>query len=152
MMILDYINYLVKMQIPNNSQTEFDAKFKEMGFDDKKHILDFLTDYKQFTYTKENINKYIELLVFFKYKILNEFLEYILQFQLLEVISNIYALTVITDIYNNTKFKWKSDEQLIYVSKYINITILNLYDTKITDNGIKHLTQIRELYCNGKYN
>ena len=93
----------------------------------KKRILEFLTNYKKIRYTKENINNYIELLVFFKYKILNEFLEYILQFRLLEVISNNYALTVITNIYNNKEFKWKSDEQLIYVSKYINITILNLY-------------------------
>ena len=64
-----------------NFQTEFDTYFEKFGFT-KKQILDFLTDYKQFEYTKENINKYIELLVFFKYKILNEFLEYILQFQL----------------------------------------------------------------------
>ena len=116
---------LSKNENIENFQKEFDTYFVKFGFT-KKQILNFLTDYKQFKYTKENINKYIELLVFFKYKILNEFLEYILQFQLLEVISNIYALTVITNIYNNKKFKWESDEQLIYVSKYINITILNL--------------------------
>ena len=124
-MSLDYINYFSENEDKENLQTEFDAKVREIGFDDKQHILDFLTDYKQFKYTKENINKYIELLVFFKYKILNEFLEYILQFKLLEVISNTYALTVITNIYN-TEFKWESDKQLIYVSKYINITILKL--------------------------
>ena len=133
------------------TKKEFDEKLKEFDFTPKQ-VSEFLTNYENIEYTNNNINKYIELLVFFQYKILDEFIEYILNkyilnCKLLEVITNAYVISFITTAFTNiNNIQWESDKQIIYISKYIKITKLYLFCNKnITNDGIKHLIQIEDL-------
>ena len=124
-------------------------KIKDFGLNEDE-ITGFLNDYKTIQYNEKNILNYVSFVSYFQYSIKDNFFDYITKHY---VFDNLLFLDILvnTIVVNKIEehcgfYKWRSNEQLLYISKYISIKDLNLEENKIiTDKGIKNLTNIHTL-------
>ena len=86
---------------------------------------------KTIQYNENNISQYINLVLYFQYKIRDIFIEYIIDqyvFNKLELLDKLVNFSIITNKIKEkcADYEWKSNDQLQYLSKYIIIEKLNL--------------------------
>merc|ERR1712227_857768 len=55
----------------------FYDKIKEFGFENEKEVLYFLDNYRYINYSKDNINKYIDVVDFFGFDIKKDFIKHL---------------------------------------------------------------------------
>ena len=130
-------------------QNVFLNKVTDFGLTEEE-IKIFLNDYKAISYDENNILKYIDIVSYFQYSIKENFIDYIIEhyvFDQMLLLDKLEHTNIITKIEKLCEeYKWKSNEQLLYISKYIVIKKLNLSCNKnITDEGIKNFINIHTL-------
>jgi hypothetical protein len=142
----------------------FNKKIKELNFEDVNEVNYFLDNYKNVSYDKNNLIKYIELLQFFRYTITENVIRYIFETYFFDVINNIIDnkiiemikiissmwdfKSIINEYYESINIKsWTWTKNKLYnFSRIINITNLNLrYNENITNEMIKNMIQIQTL-------
>ena len=127
------------------TKNELKKQFSEKGWTEEQ-VYEFINNYRDLTYTEENIIKYVDLVSFFQYDIENDFANYILYTYIIkrQFLDRIYGYGCIIDAVCNLcekdENKILDDDLLIYLSNYVEIDKLDASDNnKITDEGIKHM-------------
>src|SRR3989338_389940 len=129
---------------PTETKDEIKKKFSEKGWTEEQ-VYEFINNYRDLTYTEENIKKYVDLVSFFQYDVENDFANYILHTYIIkkQFLDRIYGYGCIIDavckLCEKDEDKILNDELLIYLSDYIEIYKLDTSGSKITDEGIKHM-------------
>src|SRR3989338_8632489 len=130
---------------PTETKDEIKKKFFEKDWTTKQ-VYKFINNYRDLTYTEENIKKYVDLVSFFQYDMENDFANYILRTYIIKkrFLDRIYGygciINAVCELCEKDEYKILDDEILIYLSSYVEIDKLNVsYNTKITDEGIKHM-------------
>src|SRR3989338_2937457 len=130
---------------PTETKDEIKKQFLEKDWTDEQ-VYYFINNYKDIMYTEENIKKYVDLVSFFQYDMENDFANYILRTYIIkkQFLDHIYGygciINAVCKLCEKDEYKILDDEILIYLSSYVEIDKLNVsYNTKITDEGIKHM-------------
>src|SRR3989338_10162255 len=127
------------------TKDEIRKKFVEKNWTEEQ-VYYFINNYKDVMYTEENITKYVDLVSFFQYDMENDFANYILHTYIIKkrFLDRIYGygciINAVCNLCEKDEHKILDDEILIYLSSYVEIDKLDVsYNTKITDEGIKHM-------------
>lgn len=120
-----------------------DENFSKRG-SSSDEVHHFLNNYKDISYTDENVNKYVELVDYHQYNIMEDFLDYLFQEYFLQkkILEKICHLGVIQNYIQNicSDKNVLTDDILIYFSQFITIKELNAYDNEaITNKLFVHL-------------
>jgi 5S rRNA maturation endonuclease (ribonuclease M5) len=100
---------MIKYDKSGDVKNEFYNKIIDLGFNDYNEINIFLHNYKNLDYNKNNLNKYINLLIFFDYNISENFIRHIFEKYFYEIINThiddniIEMIKIITSV---LKFKY----------------------------------------------
>ena len=130
---------------PIETKDEIKKKFFEKDWTEEQ-VYAFINNYRDLTYTEENIVKYVDLVSFFQYDMENDFANYILHTYIIKkrFLDRIYGygciINAVCELCEKDEDKIIDDDLLIYLSSYVEIDKLDASNNnKITDKGIKHM-------------
>src|SRR3989344_2712931 len=139
---------------PTETKDELEKKFVEKEWTTEQ-VYKFINNYRNITYTEENIKKYIDLVSFFQYDVENDFANYILHTYIIkkQFLDRIYGygciINAVCELCEKDEYKILDDDILIYFSNYVEIDKLDASENnKITDGGIKYM-QLHTLHASG---
>src|SRR3989338_3866187 len=144
--------FLKEQDSPTETRNEIKKQFSEKGWTEEQ-VYKFINNYRNITYTEENIVKYVDLVSFFQYDVENDFANYILYTYIIkkQFLDRIYGygciINAVCELCEKDEYKILDDDILIYLSNYVEIDKLDVSNNnKITDEGIKHM-QLHTLYA-----
>ena len=137
--------FLKEQDSPTETRNEIKKQFSEKGWTEEQ-VYKFINNYRNITYTEENIVKYVDLVSFFQYDVENDFANYILYTYIIkkQFLDRIYGygciINAVCELCEKDEYKILDDDILIYFSNYVEIDKLDAsYNNKITDGGLKHM-------------
>src|SRR3989338_6054756 len=137
--------FLKEQDSPTETRNEIKKQFSEKGWTEEQ-VYKFINNYRNITYTEENIVKYVDLVSFFQYDVENDFANYILYTYIIkkQFLDRIYGygciINAVCELCEKDEYKILDDDILIYFSNYVEIDKLDASENnKITDGGIKHM-------------
>src|SRR3989344_4613517 len=136
--------FLKEQDSPTETRNEIKKQFSEKGWTEEQ-VYKFINNYRNITYTEENIVKYVDLVSFFQYDMENDFANYILHTYIIkkQFLDRIYGygciINAVCELCEKDEDKILDDDILIYLSNYVEIDKLNASHNNITNDGIKHM-------------